>query len=214
MVKSYIPALLLVVFGFLSYFFNSFGFLLVAISVLSLVVFVVACIVRYLKKSASVNWIKVPLMLVTVCAVAAPVNFMRPYAPPVIQSTNVSNDLMYSFETDQEDRKTIKTYLPYFRLQIRERDSIRTEQVKQLYRENRITKPLDKFHAAFILHHSRESKLYEAAHKLAAEAASAQELENSLQVQWLAKATYDRWMISLGKPQKYATQNSLTITAQ
>ena len=214
MKKNYLAALLLGGFCTLSYLFNAFGFLLAAMAAVSLLVFLITSTVRYFRKDVSRNWVKIPLMLVAVCVVAIPVNFIRPYAPALSRSANVSKVLQHAYTTDQGDRKTLKTYLPGFRQQVRERDSLRIAQVKHLYRNHRITKPMDKFHAAFVLHHSRESELYEIAHTLASEAAAAGGLENALQVQWLKKATYDRWMISIGKPQKYATQNGITVTSQ
>jgi hypothetical protein len=56
--------------------------------------------------------------------------------------------------------------------------------------------------AALILQHGEETKYYEMAHKLAQGAFD----KGYKEAEWLSKATYDRWQMSMGKPQKYGTQ--------
>ena len=53
--------------------------------------------------------------------------------------------------------------------------------------------------------------IYRQAHSLAKEAASEPSLADNFQVQWLTKATYDRWMLSIGKEQKYDTQGRVSF---
>lgn len=115
------------------------------------------------------------------------------------------------YETDQSDRKNLKFYLSLFAHTMKMRDSLRLDQVMKFYHAQQIEKPWDKFHAAFVFHHGRKSQLYEIAAALASEAAAAAHLKDEYLVQWLAKAAYDRWMLSIGKPQKYGTQGRVNI---
>jgi hypothetical protein len=63
--------------------------------------------------------------------------------------------------------------------------------------------------AAMVLQHGGDSSHYRIAHELAS--AACQRGVNTREwpqssAEWLAKATYDRWMLSIGKPQVYGTQ--------
>ena len=46
---------------------------------------------------------------------------------------------------------------------------------------------------------------------MATEAAKHEELKENYVVQWLEKAAYDRYMKSIGKPEKYNTQDKFSI---
>ncbi|MDR5589925.1 hypothetical protein [Christiangramia sp. SM2212] len=127
-----------------------------------------------------------------------------------METDNVSRNLEYAYNTDQNDRKEIKSFIDYFS-KLEERDSIRLRQIKNYYHQGKISNPKDKFHAAFIFHHSDNSKDYKIASELAEEAANSDKLKNEYTVQWLKKASYDRYMVSIGKPEKYGTQNNFSI---
>jgi hypothetical protein len=138
----------------------------------------------------------------------------RPLEHAIVSAGDVSEKLAYAYKTDQADRMTVRAYLGMFKDNMVERDSIRLEQANQLYRDNLISLPMDKFYAAFIFHHSKQSSFFQIAQELAGEAASVSELKDNYVVQWLAKATYDRWMVSLGKPQKYGTQDKFSVSVE
>lgn len=212
MKKNLILLLSLIPVGILAYMYNLMSLLLLAIIALSLAILVVAAIVRAFHASLSVRWFRVPLMLIAVGVSGVIVGLFRPLEPAVVSSGDISDKLAYAYKTDQADRMTMRAYLGIRNDNLAKRDSIRLAQVKHLYKENQIIKPIDKFYAAFIFHHSKKSSLFEIAQKLAGEAASVSELKNNYVVQWLAKATYDRWMVSLGKPQKYGTQDKFSIS--
>src|SRR5690606_20784977 len=95
--------------------------------------------------------------------------------------------------------------------EIKERDRERLAQVNRFYEKNEIIEPIDKFYAAFVYHHSDKSMDYKIASHLARDAARGKGLKDNYQVQWLAKASYDRYMLSIGKEEKYNTQNKLSI---
>ena len=128
----------------------------------------------------------------------------------IIKSDDVSKNLEYAYQTDQNDRKRLKSFIGFFS-KLKERDSIRLKQTKEIYNQEMLSKPIDKFHAAFVYHHSDNSKDYKIASELAEEAANSKKLKDVYTVQWLRKASYDRYMISIGKPEKYNTQNNFSI---
>ena len=80
--------------------------------------------------------------------------------------------------------------------------------MKDILEKNKKLEALDKFHAAFVLHHSGESEDYRLAASLAEAAAEDAALKDVYEVQWLKKAAYDRWKVSIGEPEKYNTQNN------
>ncbi|WP_157243473.1 hypothetical protein [Algoriphagus resistens] len=138
---------------------------------------------------------------------------LAPLEEPRITTGNVSQDLEYAHRMDQADRMNLKFFIGAFHTQMRERDSIRLNQVLGYSKSGQIEKSRDKFYAAFVLHHNpkKDSSLYRKAHTLAQAAASDPGLTDDFQVQWLSKATYDRWMLSIGKEQEYDTQGGVSF---
>jgi hypothetical protein len=86
--------------------------------------------------------------------------------------------------------------------EIKERDKKRRRFVKQLIREGQLKDALDYHRAALIFQHGEISKDFTTAHELAKKAV---ELGDDT-ARWLYAATLDRWLISIGKPQKFGTQ--------
>ena len=199
---------LAVIAGILSYQIAWFHLLLLFLMALLLIFLAIVTIIRFFRKTNK-NLFTIPALLLCVCATGIIISLFKPYGNAIIHSKNVSKELEFAYQTDQKDRKTLKSYLDFSELN--RRDELRLEQVKDLYRKGAISKSMDKFHAAFVFHHSDNSKDYEVASKLASEAAKDPNLKENYQVQWLAKAAYDRWMLSIGKPEKYNTQNKFSI---
>jgi hypothetical protein len=214
MKKYLFPLLFLIAISLLAYHYSLFSFLLVLCIALSLLILIIAGIIKLLRGSLNSIWLKLPLQIIVICIAGILIGLFRPMVPAVINTDDVSENLSYAYQTDQGDRKNLKAYLGLFREKLANRDSLRLRQVKELYTNRLIEEPLDKFHAAFVFHHGEESKDYEIAHELASQAASAEALKEVYQVQWLAKASYDRWMVSLGKPQKYDTQDKIGISIE
>lgn len=95
-------------------------------------------------------------------------------------------------------------------------DETRRLRVLQLLGEGRIATPAGKYYAAMILQHtpqgmldtriaSKSAENYLLAHFLAKSAAES----GYSDARWLAAATYDRYLVSQGLPQKYGTQFTL-----
>src|SRR5690606_38911922 len=105
-------------------------------------------------------------------------------------------------KTDQGDRLALRFS------NLNERDLQRLERVLDLYRQGLVTSPENLYQAATILQHGTDSEHYELAYLLAKHA-SEQGFEGA---ESLWKSSYDRWMLSLGKPQVYGTQSTATFT--
>ena len=198
---------LILIAAILSYQIESFEFVMIAFICLS-VAFLIAVGVIYIFRKINSKFFTIPLAVICVCLVGVVASLFRPYNEAVLESGNVSEKLEYAYKTDQKDRMLLRSYIFG---DIEDRDEVRLNQVKKIYRPENKLEPIDKFHAAFVFHHSNNSNDYETASKLATAAANARELEDNYQVQWLSKAAYDRWMLSIGEPEKYNTQNKFSI---
>lgn len=214
MKRNLTPLLFLIPVGLLSYFYSLTSFLLLAIIGFCLAVLLVVGIVKSFHPNLPQKWVRAPFLVAVVCVLGVLIGLLRPLDPAVVNSGDVSEKLAYAYKTDQADRMTVGAYLGLFQNNMAKRDSIRLAQVKQLYLDEQIRLPIDKFHAAFVFHHSKKSEFFEIAQKLAGEAAAVSELKDDYVVQWLARATYDRWMVSLGKPEKYGTQDKFSISVE
>lgn len=120
----------------------------------------------------------------------------KPVPPVPEQVMGTSDEIKYLFETDQSDRLNALWVLNP------ERDTIRLQRVKALYRAGLVTAPIDEYRAGMIYQHATCSDDYQTAHELAKAAAD----HGVAEARWLSHATYDRWQMSLGKPQTYGTQ--------
>ena len=215
MKKYWILLMLLPAVALLAYHYSLISFLLIIPIGLCTAVLLFATVLKLIRKRVNHKWVRIPLVITIICLVGILTSLLKPLPPATVDTDEVSEALAYAYQTDQGDRKNLKFYTGLFAESRRERDSLRMDQAMRLYKNQQITKPLDKFHAAFIFHHGSQSQQYEIAHQLANEAAEAEALLDVYLVQWLAKATYDRWMLSLGKPQKYDTQkNTLEVNVR
>lgn len=127
-----------------------------------------------------------------------------------MESGTASEKLKYAYSTDQSDRQQLRSYSRILG-KLDQRDEERLMQVMDLHQQDQILDPMNKFYAAFIYHHSDNSKDFKIASQLAAAAAKDPGLKDHYQVQWLARASYDRYMVSIGKEEKYNTQNKFSL---
>ena len=112
----------------------------------------------------------------------------------------MNKELYQIYREDQEDRHTQP-----FPLDLIQRDRTRRQRVRHLLQAGMIQEPEDYFHASMVFQHGETVDDYWQAHILAKEAA-----KTSLSgARWLVAATYDRWLMCQGKPQKYGTQYRL-----
>ncbi|WP_200977965.1 hypothetical protein [Echinicola sp. 20G] len=202
--------------GYLSYQYPLFIFFLLAIMVGILVYMGMASVLWLIRNRFSWRRLRVPLILSAMIMACLGFALLKPLPEPIAQTQEVGDDLRYAHSTDQGDRMDLKFFLPPYKEQMKARDSMRLAMVREMIGKGQIEKPWDKFYASFILHHNpmKDSSLYELSHDLARQAAAEPNLAEEYQVQWLAKATYDRWMLSIGKPQKYGTQGRVSFSIE
>jgi len=89
-----------------------------------------------------------------------------------------------------------------------QRDAKRLARVKELYREGKLSASSDYFHAALVLQHGSVPEDYLLAHELAVVA-----VRKGYQgaAAWLAAASEDRFLQSIGRKQRFGTQLSNPI---
>lgn len=88
---------------------------------------------------------------------------------------------------------------------LRRKDRKRREKALSLLNEGKIKSAQDYHHVALIFQHGESTIDYKMAHEFAKKAL---ELGDE-SAKWLFAATLDRYLISMGKPQKYGTQFKL-----
>lgn len=108
----------------------------------------------------------------------------------------VNEELRYLYDLDQIDRNSGRFVLDSTR------DKARLQRVLALDRQGTIATPDAQYHAAMLLQHRTCPDYFRRAYELS-RAASVALIPNA---EWLSHASYDRWMLSIGKAQKYNTQ--------
>jgi hypothetical protein len=196
----------LIIFMLFGYFVQWSPLVLVLLTVLFFIIALIGFIIKLIKKSKSKWWLY-PLYLMLFSIIGLAVTFIKPLEE--LNSSNVklpNKHLEYLYTTDQADRQNLlkPLLIKSYRAKMMKRDSIRLRVVlNYINRDSVSLSPKGNFYAAMILQHGKKPNHYKLAHELALEAAK-HDVQNA---EWLSKATYDRWMLSIGKPQKYNTQN-------
>lgn len=113
----------------------------------------------------------------------------------------MNNELLSLYEADKQERiDQPKVNTPEYKA-MRARDLQRRERVMQMVAANELSTAEDYYHAAHILNHGDTIDDARNAHQLARHAS---ELGHR-PARWLAAASYDRWQMYQGKPQKFGT---------
>lgn len=112
------------------------------------------------------------------------------------------SELQELFRADRDERANHPVYgTPEYRL-LRERDAERRRRLEGIVACGGLKEPEDYYQAAWIFNHGERVEEIWQAHILAQRAS-----EFGLRrARWLAAATYDRWLMYQGQPQKYGTQ--------
>lgn len=127
--------------------------------------------------------------------------------PPILPQSPLSSGLKNNeelarlFREDQSDR-TNKEGKPIDWNVIGPKDRVREARVKELYSTNQLQTGADYFHVAMILQHGNTPEDYLLAHELCVVAIS----KGEERAKWLAAASEDRFLMSIGHPQRFATQ--------
>ena len=184
-------------FGFAAFLLGYFGVILFLGTV------AVLAGLRLFRKQPSLRALLLPL---TATMMGAGGLLLSPWsarpAPPIPdRAMSTSDELKYILDTDQADRGTM------YMLIDPGRDRIRLQRVKTLYRAGQITEPADQYNAALVYQHGTCAGEFQIAYELAKAAADhGVPAAAQLSIAPLTHATYDRWQLSLGKPQTYGTQ--------
>jgi hypothetical protein len=184
-------------FGFAAFLLGYFGAILFIGTVL------VFAALRLFRKQPSLRALVLPLTMTIMGASGMLLSAWssRPTPPIPEQVMSTGDELKYIHDTDQADRGT-----GYWMIDP-ERDRIRLQRVKALYRAGQITEPLDQYHAALVYQHGICADEFQVAYELATAAAShGIPAAGELSITPLTHVTYDRWQLSLGKQQTYGTQ--------
>jgi len=159
-------------------------------------------LLRVRKRPVSARPLLIPLVAAGASVLGLLVGYLAGPAPVPSPSLNAADQLTYMYRTDQRDRITLRWLNT-------SRDDARVARVLELHGAGPGQEPEQLLDAAIILQHGHDSSHYRIAYELA-KAASEKGVNTRRWAQssaeWLTKATYDRWMLSLGKPQVYGTQ--------
>ncbi len=113
----------------------------------------------------------------------------------------MNEELLSLYNADRmEHGNQAKVNTPEYKA-MRARDLQRRERVMQIVSGNGSLSAEDCFHAAWIMNHGDTPEDAQYAHSLALRSS---ELGHR-PARWLAAASYDRWLMYQGKPQKYGT---------
>lgn len=120
----------------------------------------------------------------------------RAYGGPPVVADN--DELTRLFAADQADRQGGTTVSIATGLEDAERRVV----VRRMLDTGRVRSAADHYHAAFIFQHGDQSDDYLLAHALAVSAVA----RGRYDAAWIAAATLDRYLHSIGRPQIYGTQ--------
>jgi hypothetical protein len=114
---------------------------------------------------------------------------------------NMNDELLSLYNADRQDHANqAKANTPEYR-SMRARDLRRRKRVMEIMEKDDTFTAEDYFHAAQIMNHGDTPEDAERAHTFATRSS---ELGHR-PARWLAAASYDRWLMYQGKPQKYGT---------
>ncbi|MCK9280798.1 MAG: hypothetical protein M0P71_09265 [Melioribacteraceae bacterium] len=109
-------------------------------------------------------------------------------------------ELKKMYDEDQNSRGVEKIDWDVLLIQ----DSTRRVEVTEMIKQNKVSTSMDYFHAAMIYQHGNDSTSYKLAWEYSKKAAVMD--STNLDARWLSAASYDRYLLSVGKPQIYGTQ--------
>ena len=124
-----------------------------------------------------------------------------PPAPPTSALLSDPQELARMYAEDQADRKPEEGKEIDWTV-VAPRDEARLARVKELCQGNALQAPMDCYYAAMILQHGVDPEDYLLAHELCVVAAS----RGIEQAKWLAAASEDRYLLAIGRKQRFGTQ--------
>jgi len=109
-------------------------------------------------------------------------------------------ELARMFTEDQDDRKPGVHGIDWAKL--KPRDEARLVRTHELYASGALRTSADWFNAAMILQHSSDADDYLLAHEMSVAAA----VQGKKDARWLAAASEDRFLMAIGRKQRFGTQ--------
>jgi len=134
-------------------------------------------------------------------AVAGFLAFLAATAAGLTPQVQNDQELVRLFTEDQADRTPAPGRLIDWSM-VLPRDRAREARVKELYRSGALQSGADLYHAAMVLQHAPAPEDYLLAHEFCIVAVS----KGEKRALWLAAATEDRFLMRIGRPQRFGTQ--------
>lgn len=129
---------------------------------------------------------------------STPIGNAQPGGQPAAQD---NSELRRMYDEDQSDRRPPEgTTIDW--PAVAERDRAREARVKELYSSSILKTGPDYYHAAMVLMHSNDPASHLLAHELAIVAA----IKGVEKAKWLIAASEDRFLMNMGRPQRFGTQ--------
>ncbi len=128
-----------------------------------------------------------------------------PRAPPLALFGPNSLAIEKLYEQDQADRIPGPGKKHLDSKTLAQHDAQRVSLIHRLYEQGKIRGPIDLYNAAVILQHGSTPEDFILAHDLAVLATSV----GVNRAKWLSAATEDRFLLSIGRPQRFGTQFAL-----
>jgi hypothetical protein len=155
-----------------------------------------------MRKRASIN----PITFLFIAALGIAIGWFTklPSVPAQSSMTSVeknNEELARLYQEDQSDRQP-KDGKPIDWKVVDPRDKVREKRVKELYSTNQLRTGADYYHVAMVLQHASEAEDYLLAHELCVVAIS----KGDERAKWLSAASEDRFLMQIGRPQRFATQ--------
>jgi len=116
------------------------------------------------------------------------------------QSLKDNEELKRLHDEDQSDRAPTDVDWAI----VSPRDKARQSRVKELYLQNRLQTASDYYHSAMILQHGDAPEDFLLAHEFCVLAIS--KGKNDKEARWLAASSEDRFLMNIGRPQRFGTQ--------
>jgi hypothetical protein len=116
------------------------------------------------------------------------------------QSLKDNEELKRLHDEDQSDRTPTDVDWAI----VSPRDKARLSRVKELYLQNRLQTASDYYHSAMILQHGDAPEDFLLGHEFCVLAIT--KGKNDKETKWLAASSEDRFLMNIGRPQRFATQ--------
>lgn len=146
--------------------------------------------------------IKAALVLIVLAAGIIALRSVQAQAPAT-QTFKDNEELVRLYQEDQADRAPSHAKDIDWAV-VGPRDQARLSWVKALYTQNDLHSGADYYHAAMILQHGDAPDDFLLAHEFCVIAISRG--KNDRDARWLAAASEDRFLMNIGRPQRFATQ--------